>query len=204
MSLDKFNEATGRGVIYTSETDPTYPFPHVCGAGCIFNGYEYERFIFSAATTFSWSFSPNKCLIYFNDTTQLFTIGSNHDAPKLMQPFPSSMIAAKRKDPLEAQSISTKFLARNMPHCLEPQGHGLSAIIKNCSSGYRCLSSTLLTLIKTTFCLPRFIVSTVRALKPIRPPKRLNVLETGIFCAEPRFKLCDCSGIIFHNPLHYM
>jgi hypothetical protein len=204
MSLDKFNETIGRGVVYASETDPPYSFPMAFGTGCIFNGNDYKRFVFSAATTFASSFSTNVGLIYLNDTTQLFPIRSNHNAPKFMQPFPSGMIATKGNDSLKPQSISTEFLARNMPHCLEPQDHGLSTIMKNCSCGYRCLSSALLTLIKASFRLPRHIMSTVWAPKSFRPPNRFKVAKTGVFCVEPRFKLCNCSGIIFHNPLHYM
>src|SRR3972149_2737541 len=87
----------------------------------IFNCYKNHGFICGTSATFSWTFTPNICLISFYGSTQSFTARTNHGSTQFMKQYPCSLIPSNTQYVLKAKSTDAIFLTDNIPNCTKPQ-----------------------------------------------------------------------------------
>ena len=155
-----------------------------------FNSNYNYRFSPCSSTAFAISFrSPNKGFIYFDIAAKSFSSWTYHGTTHLMEPTPSSLVATETENALKPQCITTKLLARNIPHCLKPQSDRLPCSLKYCAGDNRYLVLARCTTNQPRSHMPAFSSLTHWTDKTFGPAKILKILNTGLFCEKPFVEL---------------
>ena len=148
-----------------------------------------DTFSFGPSASFSaFAFTAYKGLIYLYNAMKLVAAGPHHGSSHFMKPTPGCLVASKSKYSFETQSVSTEFLAGDVPNGLEPQPKWFSRPVE-----YRpCKDRCLLFAFGTTnqpFChSPTFCSIALGASETIRPTKLLKIFYAFLFCRKPLIK----------------
>lgn len=118
------------------------------------NSYSHFAFMVSAATAFAATFTTKVELIGFNLSRQGLAVRENCAGSELLQPAPSSAIAAKTKHFLQGNSINARLAGRKPPQGLEPNGQRFFSPVQDRTRGDRSLFLALSAQIEIAGTLP--------------------------------------------------
>jgi len=124
--LDETDQAWSCDIGDLSETYPTEPLGRVN-----LNGYDDYGFGLCLSTTNTLFLSTNVRLVNLNMSTEHVPARAYHGTAELVQPSPSSLIAAQPEDSLQAQSAYAELLISEVPHCMEPYTQGFSCAFEH-------------------------------------------------------------------------
>lgn len=113
--LDEADQAWSCDIGDLSETYPTEPLGRVN-----LNGYDDYGFGLRLSATNTRFLSTNVRFVNLNMSSEHVPAWTYHGTAELVQPSPSSLIAAQPEHSLHAQSAYAELLISEVPHCLEP------------------------------------------------------------------------------------
>jgi hypothetical protein len=127
----------------------------------------------------------------------------NHRPSHFMKSAPCRLAASKSKHSLETQSVSTEFLAGNVPNGLEPQPQRFSRSVECPPSKDRCLLFAFGTTDQSFRHLPTFCFIAPRTSETIRPAKLLKIFQAILFSRKPLIKFLHGLRVIHTPPTGY-
>lgn len=104
------------------------------GAESLFKSHNNKNLAIGSTTTLSRFFTPNKCLINFNNPAQFFPPRNYHQSPEFVEPAPGGLVAAKAQNSLQAKGTHPGFLSNSPPDCSKPRNQRFSGPMENCAS----------------------------------------------------------------------
>ena len=194
---DSLFEALSRSVRYSFQPNPANP-------GAVEFRRDYDQGL-SRRTTSSLAGlrSAYIGLVYLYRTRKLIASWSNHRSPELVKPCPSREITPQTQDLLEAQCACPGFLTGYPPHRAEPHAQWLARVLEYGARRYRYLIGTRRAHQQAPASLPEFAATTTRANDTVRPTQLREIRTACLFRREPRLKLSECLGVVFHTSTYY-
>lgn len=196
MVGNETNKAFRGSVRYTLKTNSPHAFLGFTAP--IFNRNDYQYFIFRTTATLSMPLAANKSLINFDCARKFFSSSTHHCTSQPMKPFPCRVIAPQRKNSLKPQGVRPIFLARYMPHSLEPKTKWLTSVVKNSACRDGTSLPTAFAFKQDAFRPPKLWAPTIWATKSIGPTKCLQIAKTSLLARKSVSKLKNGSRIVFH------
>ena len=173
---NKWYQALRRKIRYALHSDASIP-----NRLMDFQRNNNDTFSFGPSASFSaFVFTAYKCLIYLYNTMKFVASMPYHRSSHFMKPTPGCLVASKSKYSFETQSVSTEFLAGNVPNGLKPQPKRFSRPVEYRSSKDRCLLFAFGTTSQPLCHLPAFCSIAPRASETIWPTKFLKISTHSI------------------------
>jgi len=140
--------------------------------------------------------------IYFYFAAETISPGANHGTSHLVEPSPGCLIASEPDSTLETERVPTEFLARYIPHCLEPSTKRLSCAFENRSCRNGCLTIARRAVHLLPRCKPGLTSSASRTDKPSGPSELFEISDTCSVRGKPLIEFLECTWVV--HPAHWM
>jgi len=139
--------------------------------------------------------------IHLNRPVQSVSPRSHHRPPELVEHGPCSPVTAQPKDSLQSQSTNSRLLARDIPHCPEPDRKRQVRVLENRPGEHGDLPAALPAQVQPASHGPVPDTATPWALEAIGPSQGGKVLSALFFAAESLFQFHHRPWVaFFHAP----
>jgi hypothetical protein len=191
-------KACGRGVHHSAK--PYSPDATVAD----FCRNQNQRFACRTATSLTRPFTTDVGLIHFNCSCKTISPWRNHGSPDFVKPCPRRPITAQSQNAFQPQRAGAILLRGYPPDRSKPKRQRLVRGLENRSRDHGHLVIAAGALVQHGAEGPRFLMTTARTLKAIRPAQLTKIITAGFLRRKPDFELRKRLGVILHDPTYYI
>lgn len=159
---------------------------------------QHQSLVLCPSSMFPCSWTTNVCFVHLYRSRKPISSRTNHGAPHLVKPCPSSTIGGQSQNPLQTQCAGADLLAGYVPHCTEPKAQWLARVLEYRSRSQRDLMSTTGAHQKVALRGPDFHATASRADDAFRPTNSHQICTACIFGTEQRIEFRWGFGVIVH------
>ena len=182
----------------SKHANPSYCFP------VFLRGNHNQRFFKCLSASYTFFKTTQISFINLYSSRQEISTRPDHGSSDLMEPSPCGFITSKAQNALKSECTCPVFLGNDPPNGPKPNGQRFAGTFKDGSGNYRCLVSTIGTLVQRFSNWPRFFSTATRTVESIWPAQTKQILKACIFIREASLKFIECARIVFHIPTYYM